>query len=59
MKKRLILDVYFANFLYSSFGYGERRTNGGLATRDYTFAATTGLKNFSLESVVFGFRYLL
>jgi hypothetical protein len=59
MKRRLILDVYYSNFLLSSFTYARNKSNGAQITRNYIFSTNTGLRNFALNDVVFGFRYLL
>ena len=59
MKKRLVLDAYYTNFLYTAFAYTDRRGNNGVVSKEYTINANTGLQNFSLGSVVLGFRYLL
>lgn len=59
MKKRLVLDVYYTSFLSAAYTFNERRSNSNAYTRDYVVSAVTGLQNFSLNNVVFGFRYLL
>lgn len=59
MKRRLVLDAYYTGFLTAGYNYDERRYNGSTFTRNYSVSANSGLQNFSLNSVILGFRYLL
>ena len=63
VKKKLILDFYYTNFLRTGYSYlKEDVTNFGAAKITYkgnSFVFDTGLRNFSLDQFRFGFRYLL
>jgi len=63
VKKKLILDFYYSNFVRSGYSYDKLDvTDFGAATVSFkssSFVFDTGFRNFSLDQLRFGFRYLL
>ncbi len=63
VKKKLILDFYYSNFVRSGYSYAKNDvTDPGTAKITYksnSFVFDTGLRNFSLDQLRFGFRFLL